>query len=160
MQARVNTSIALNVDLPPTMLDYAGVEIPDHYQGHSLRPLVAGETPSDWRTDFFCEHLMDYRPRSDTDGGIPKYEGVRGPRWVYARYFQQTPVHEFLHDLKNDPQQLKNLATDPAYEEQLEAARTRCDELRDGLGGEYSLEKFPLAPPRKPRQQRKKKAVK
>ena len=158
---QVNTSIALNVDLPATMLEYAGVKIPDHYQGHSLRPLVEGKTPGDWRTDFFCEHLMDYRPRPNSDdGGIPKYEGVRGPRWTYARYFQETPVFEFLHDLKNDPQQLKNLATDPSFKQQLETARKRCDELRDHLGEEYSLENFPLAQPRRPRQKPKNKQPK
>lgn len=149
LAGQVNTSVALNVDLPATMLEYAGVNIPDHYQGHSLRPLVEGTSPDNWRTDFFCEHLMDHRGTPGTkDTGIPKYEGVRGPRWTYARYFQETPVFEYLHDLKNDPQQLKNFATDPAFSKQLDAARKRCDALRDSLGGEYSLEKFPLAPRR------------
>jgi hypothetical protein len=36
--------------------------------------------------------------------------GKAGERYVYARYFTQRPVFGFLHDLKEDPQELKNLA--------------------------------------------------
>ncbi|MDP7051013.1 MAG: hypothetical protein QF600_03725, partial [Verrucomicrobiota bacterium] len=55
----------------------------------------------------------------------------------YARYFQQTPPHEYLHDLKNDPDQLKNLVNDPAYAKALKRMRKRCNALRDEYGGEY-----------------------
>ncbi len=44
---------------------------------------------------------------------IPKWEGIRGSRHVYARYFQQEPVYEFLHDLDQDPSQLTKLAGRP-----------------------------------------------
>ena len=60
---------------------------------------------------------------------IPKSEGVRGERWVYARYYEQEPQYEQLFDLRSDPLQLTNLAADPAFEQQLSAQRTRCDEL-------------------------------
>ena len=77
------------------------------------------------------------------NASIPKYEGVRGDRYVYARYFQNLPDGEFLHDLKDDPRQLKNLATNPEHAATLKKMRARCDELRDSLGGEYSLENVP-----------------
>ena len=73
---------------------------------------------------------------------IPKWEGVRGPRYVYARYFEQEPVFEYLHDLKTDPNQLKNLTTDPNYAKALAAARKRCDELRDDYGGKFDLQRI------------------
>jgi hypothetical protein len=50
---------------------------------------------------------------------------------VYARYFEQEPVYEFLHDLKTDPDQLVNLAADPGYSEILVAKKGRCDELKE-----------------------------
>ena len=81
---------------------------PQSYQGRDLTPLVYGRQPQSWRTDFFCEHLFD---RHD----IPKYEGVRGERYVYARYFENLPEGEFLHDLQTDPLELKNLVGDPKY---------------------------------------------
>ena len=42
-------------------------------------------------------------------------------------------LYEFLHDLKEDPDQLKNLAGDAKHGEVLKQMRARCDELR----GEY-----------------------
>lgn len=135
---RTDDRIVLNVDIAPTILDLAGVKIPERYQGHSLMPLVRGESPADWREDFFCEHLMEIDER------IPKWEGVRGTRYVYAKYFKQEPPYEFLHDLKVDPKQLKNFASDPDYAEVLKEQRARCIELRDQLGGPYSRGKFPI----------------
>jgi len=137
-----NEATALNIDIPATMLELAGVSVPDHYAGRSVVGLMKGRTPPDWRRDFFCEHLMDTGTR------IPKWEGVRGERYVYARYFQQEPVYEFLHDLKRDPDQLRNLASDPAHAAVLARMRARCDKLRDGYGGPFKPHK---RTPRKPR---------
>jgi len=126
----------LNVDIAPTIVALAGLVVPTLHQGRSLTPLVQGKAVPDWRTDFFCEHLFDH-------GAIPKWEGVRAQQWVYARYFEQSPPYEFLHDLKADPGQLKNLAFDPAFANVLDRMRRRCNELRDQYGGPYSHEKFP-----------------
>jgi arylsulfatase A-like enzyme len=125
-QRAVRDEMALNIDVPPTILQLAGVEIPTHYQGSSLTPLLQGKHVSDWRNDFFCEHLLD-------NPDIPKWEGVRGERYVYARYFEQEPVYEFLHDLETDPDQLVNLAADPEYSEILAAMSKRCDEFKETL---------------------------
>lgn len=119
----VRDEMALNIDIPATMLQLAGVEIPASYQGRSITPLLRGGGVREWRDDFFCEHLMD-------NPDIPKWEGVRGERYVYARYFEQEPVYEYLHDLKTDPDQLVNLAADPGYREILTAMSKRCDELK------------------------------
>ena len=83
-----------------------------------------GESPV-WRTDFLYEHHFAH-PR------IPKSEGVRGPRWTYARYYAEDPVYEELYDRWTDPQQARNLAADPDYKPVLEGLRRRCDELCEG----------------------------
>ncbi|MDP7288718.1 MAG: sulfatase [Phycisphaerae bacterium] len=129
-RGKVDDAVALNIDLTATMLDLAGITPPKHYGGRPLTAMLKGAAPADWRTDFFCEHLME---RHD----IPKWEGVRGPRYVYARYFGQKPQYEFLHDLKTDPDQLKNFASDPKYADTLKKMQTRCDELRETHGGPY-----------------------
>jgi hypothetical protein len=41
-----------------------------------------------------------------------------------------------------DPDQLKNLASDPKHAKELTAARKRCDELRDGYGGKFDLQRI------------------
>ena len=129
-RGRVVEPMALNVDLPSTFLDWAGVDVPEAYQGRSLRPIVRGERPAGWREDFFCEHVC-LAP-------LLTWEGVRGARYVYARYFDQQPVYEFLHDLKEDPEQLENLALNPACSDVLERMRRRCDELVSRYGGPLS----------------------
>lgn len=126
-RGRTVRSVALNVDLPATFLDWAGASVPASYQGRSLAPLVAGDEPSDWRREFFCEHV-DLAPHLT-------WEGVRGERYVYARYFDQQPAFEFLHDLQQDPDQLTNLAADPAAAALLTAMRRKCDTLVKSYGG-------------------------
>ncbi|MGI9244396.1 MAG: sulfatase-like hydrolase/transferase, partial [Verrucomicrobiales bacterium] len=113
----VRQEMALNVDIAPTLLSYASAELPQRYQGVPL----TGEIP---RRDFFCEHLMD-------NASIPKWEGVRDRRYVYARYFEQDPPFEFLHDLQQDPDEFVNLAADPASAAILKSMQERCDDLRD-----------------------------
>lgn len=126
-RGRVIRQMALNVDLPATFLDWAGVAIPKEYEGRSLAPLVAGESPADWRRHFFCEHV-DLAPTLT-------WEGIRGERYVYARYFDQQPPYEFLHDLESDPDELKNLASDDTHALVLQEMRALCDAEMNARGG-------------------------
>ena len=114
--------LALNIDVAPTILELAGVPIPDLVQGHSLVPLFEDDPVPDWRTEFFCEHLFE---RAD----IPKSEGLRTADTKYLRYFEQDPVYEELYDLRADPHESVNLAADPRHAELLAAMRRKCDRL-------------------------------
>lgn len=117
---KVAKPMALNIDIPATILDVAGVDVPDHYQGRPLTPVLDGKTPDDWRTDFLCEHLMNHK-------SIPKWEGVRSETFIYGRYFEQDDP-EVLHDLVNDPDELVNLAKDPEHAETLAEMRAKTDD--------------------------------
>lgn len=128
VRGRTVKEMAMNLDLPATFLDWAGVKVPESYQGRSLAPIVRGqELSKPWRDEFFCEHVI-LAPTLT-------WEGVRGSRYKYARYFDQKPVYEFLHDLEKDPDELKNLANDPEYAETLKEMRNRCDRYVDYYGG-------------------------
>ncbi len=114
-------SLSLNLDLAPTLLDYAGLAAPPSMQGRSLRPLVSSHTaPDDWRDEFFFEH--HYAP-----GIIPPSEGVRTSRWAYLRWLAPNPELEELYDLAADPLQTRNLAADPTHQDVL--ARLRAARL-------------------------------
>ena len=127
---RVEAKMALNVDVSPTLLEMAGVAIPKELQGRSLVPLLKGEVPRDWRTDFFYEHLFERK-------NIPKSEGVRTERYTYVRWFEQKPVVEELYDHLADFEQVKNLIADPKFSDVRDALRKRTTELRDQYGGPY-----------------------
>lgn len=118
--------MALNIDLAPTVLDYAGVRAPADMQGRSLRELVHG-TARVWRTDWFYEHHFTY------DGKIPEVEGVRTERWKYMRYTGVSPAVEELYDLRSDPLETRDLSRSQKHAERLAQFRQRWGQLRDEL---------------------------
>jgi arylsulfatase A-like enzyme len=103
--------MALNIDVAPTLLSYAGVEAP-HMQGRDLSGLVRGENVP-WRTEWFYEHLFEH-------DWIPKTEGVRTLTHKYTRYFDTTPRFEEMFDLQRDPLEEMNLIKSPAHQTHLE----------------------------------------
>jgi len=115
---RVVKDLVLNIDLAPTLLDYAGVSLPSIYQGESLLPLLRSED-TEWRKEVLTEHLWD---RDD----IPQTESVRTRKWKYIRY-QQHPEYEELYNLKDDPQEAINLALEDKYQKQMTDLRRLCD---------------------------------
>ena len=123
---KVVNSMSLNLDIPATIMDYAGLDIPEQYQGGSLVPIVKNSSNGNWRSDFIIEHRMDHEQ-------IPKFVGLRDPRYVYARYYEQDPPYEYLHDLEKDPEQLVNLADDQNYAEIMNTKRARCLEMESRL---------------------------
>ncbi len=124
-RGRSVTPMALNIDLAPTMLDYAGVAVPNTMQGRSLRPLVEGLAPA-WRADWFYEHHT--LPKI-----IPPSEGVRTEHWAYLRWMGREPVVEELYDLRADPLQEHNLAGRPEHRAMLARLGARWEELRKSL---------------------------
>ncbi|MFK7910540.1 MAG: sulfatase-like hydrolase/transferase [Akkermansiaceae bacterium] len=101
------SQIVLNIDIPATILDYAGATIPSAMQGRSMKPIMAGNFPSDWRISFFHDHPA-------VSGGVYKNEGVRTENFVYTRYPNNGNVKQ-LYDVTVDPYQRTNLANDPRY---------------------------------------------
>jgi len=100
------SQMVLNFDIPATILDYAGVTQPAVMQGRSLRPIVEGNPPVDWRTVFLHDH-----PAIAT---VFLNEGVRTESFSYTRYPNNGNVKQ-LYDVTVDPYQRTNLADDPRY---------------------------------------------
>jgi len=121
---------ALNVDVAPTLLDLAGLPASKNMQGRSLSALLRGERPGDWRTDFFYEHHAMHHLLKNP---IPVTEGVRTERWKYTRWLTAEPLFEELFDLQADPEEMKNLAAEPAHSAELEKLRARWAELGAAL---------------------------
>jgi arylsulfatase A-like enzyme len=117
MQGKRLKELVLNIDIAPTLLDFAGAKVPKGMDGRSLRPLLLGR-PVTWRQDFFYEHHFHNK------GTIARTEGVRTQDWAYMTYFDVKPPPEELYDLRRDPLQEHNLAADLDHRQQLEAMRT------------------------------------
>ncbi len=89
--------MVLNMAVPATILDAAGVAVPEAYQGVSLLGYTRGEAPAADREAFLCEHLWELDE-------IPSSEGIRTERWKYMRY-RFIPGREELYDLAADSEE-------------------------------------------------------
>lgn len=116
LKGRVLEQTVTHLDIPATILDLAGLQIPEKYQGVTLTPLLNGEDPNSWRTDLYCEHHYNHNR-------IPKWFGVRDDRYTYANYYEKKI--EVLYDRQDDPTQLANVAGDPNYGDVLAELRQR-----------------------------------
>lgn len=135
----VQKEMVLNIDIPLTLLDLAGVDVPEQMQGRSLVPLLLeSDQVLGWRDDIFVEHLMD--PNSN-DFHIPRHEGIRTANgWKYALYPDYG--YEELYWLGADPWEEENLANDPTYEDKLILLRSRTVEFRRLYSGEMFIDGF------------------
>jgi arylsulfatase A-like enzyme len=90
-------------DVMPTLLDAAGLPVPDSVTGQSVLPLMRGETASriGWRDALHGEHQSRY----PTFGGMHYLTDGR-EKYVW---FSQTG-EELLFDLEEDPHELHDLA--------------------------------------------------
>ena len=112
--------IALNIDIAPTILSFAGVPVPQQMQGVDLLSLLDGTTPA--RTDFFYEHTFQKTPK------LPRVEGVVTTGIKYMKYIEHG--YEELYDIPHDPHETQNVAEDPAFKDELAKLRQRYDELK------------------------------
>lgn len=120
-------AMVLNVDIAPTMLDLAGVEVPDWMQGRSIVPLLTGES-SDWRKDWFYGYYEFPAVHS-----VRKHRGVRTERYKLIHYFDEPEEFE-LYDLAADPEERNNLYGEPEVAELQKQLKQRLEELRRELG--------------------------
>ncbi|NBB83649.1 MAG: sulfatase-like hydrolase/transferase [Alphaproteobacteria bacterium] len=119
---RIEQPVSL-VDLPPTLLDAAGIDVPDAMQGRSILPLLRGGD-ADWPEEAFIQISESHTGRA-----------VRTGRWKYAvaappdaedgagaasRYEEA-----FVYDLKHDPYELCNLVGFESHSEVRRVMRQR-----------------------------------
>jgi len=121
-QATCEKLVNIGVDILPTLLDAAGLEIPRELPGHSLLPLALGEPIEQWRDFVVVEN--DMVQTGKVDGFKPTMQGrmVRSQGYKYCVY-EYGRRREALYDMENDPGETVNLAYDPKYREVVLAHR-------------------------------------
>jgi arylsulfatase A-like enzyme len=114
--------MVLNIDIAPTFLQLGGVPTPKEVQGESLLPLFKNKSAS-WRTAALFEYFVD-PPYTR----FPAWKAARTEDWIYVRYQGEKGMDE-LFNLKKDPLQMHNLATDPKAAKDLKKMERELDAL-------------------------------
>ena len=125
----VNNRIVSLVDFAETFLDVAGVPSPADMQGHSLVPLLRGETPEDWRTSLYYHYYEFPQPHR-----VRPHYGVVTDRYKLIHYYKPDVDDWELLDREQDPLEVKNYYDDPAYAETVQKLRTELARLRTEVG--------------------------
>ena len=129
----VNEDIILNVDFAPTFLEYGGMEIPGRVQGASICPLLAGDTPSNWRDIMYYRYFMH-----QGEHNVYAHYGVRTKRHKLIYYYRDDPGPQEweLFDLEEDPAELMNVYGEGRYAETVRVLQARLKKLRSEFGDE------------------------
>jgi len=80
-RGRTSNALVQTIDIAPTILAIAGIEIPVSYQGKDLTGLLAGKEP-EVRSVLYTENLWS------TQFGNPRCEAVQDKNWKYIRYYK------------------------------------------------------------------------
>jgi N-acetylglucosamine-6-sulfatase len=115
-------SMVLNIDLAPTILELARVQVPTEMQGKSWLPCLQG---TDIRKHFIYEYFQESRyPRT------PTTIAIRGVRFKYVEYpLAEGEISEF-YDIQHDPNEWFNLAMNPAYADKIDYLKKRLEWLK------------------------------
>ncbi|WP_214631204.1 sulfatase family protein [Paenibacillus agaridevorans] len=135
------------IDLLPTVLDAAGIEIPEEVQGMSLMPVCRGERTvhrTEAHSQYFCGsiHVEPALMIRDHDFKLTVYpeqesihEKLYGDHYLkYSAFFDQPLVEGELYDLRNDPYEERNLFGDPDYAQQQARLQFKLAHWKEGLG--------------------------
>ena len=120
----VNRDMILNVDFAPTILDIAGTKAHEEMQGRSFLTLLNGKTPKDWRQSMYYRY---YYSHFKTE---PHY-GVRTTTHKLI-YFDGIGQWE-LFDLEKDPNEMRNVYDDPAYQDVVRELKRELQRLQKKL---------------------------
>lgn len=133
--------VNVGIDTLPTMLDFAGIELPRQFKGRSLKPVCESATVANWR-DYIVvsNHMVQGAvPRGGTE--VPRCRGrmVRTVDHKYAVY-DLGEHRESLVDMENDPHETRNLARDPEHEHVLKKHRALLRKYAAETGDSEAVE--------------------
>jgi arylsulfatase A-like enzyme len=138
----VSDEMVLNIDVAPTLLDLAGIEVPEIMDGKSMKPLIQGKQ-TDWRDHFFFEHYC-------SPCMVPSYIARNvGVRFRDAKYLQWIDVNavpgntiEEYYDLSKDSMEAENLINEGNYSSNVQHARETFENWRRENPSTFQFDPF------------------
>lgn len=121
--------MCLNIDIAPTLLELAGISVPEYMQGRSLLPLLKNQAVENWRKSFLFEYFVD----DAYPYAGPTQLTVRTERYKLVDCLPENEFDE-LYDLKRDPGEMKNLISIPRYVKIVKKLRFELERLKKETG--------------------------
>ena len=128
--------IISNIDFAPTLLDMAGVNIPENVQGKSFFQNLKENTSKDWRQSMYY-HYYEYPYYHRVQ---PHY-GIRDQRYKLIHFYYNIDLWEF-YDLRNDPSEINNLIDNPSHASLINRLKTELYQLKKSYGNNMSIEEL------------------
>ena len=122
-------NLVSQIDILPTMLDYAQIESEADFTGESLRSIM--DDPSAVGRDYLVVELADYKPDSTRKGRM-----LRLNQYKYNIY---STGEEQLFNLQSDPGEMQNLIRNREYEEIRQACRDSLQIWAQSTKDEFAL---------------------
>ena len=122
-----------NIDIAPTVLELAGVEVPKDVQGKSFVKNLSGKTPENWRQSMYY-HYYEYPFWHHVQ---PHY-GIRTERYKLIHFYYDVDVWE-LYDLKKDPLELNNLINSKKHAGLVKQLKEELYKLKSDYGNNMTL---------------------
>ena len=124
---QIVTEMVQNLDYAPTLLNLAQIEIPKDMQGKSLKPLLFSEEEETqkWNRDAVYYHYYEY-PAVHM---VKRHYGLVSEDYKLAHFYYDVDEWE-LYDRKEDPQEINNVISDPAYTEVVIELKEKLAEMR------------------------------
>lgn len=127
--------LVLNLDLAPTILEAAGLEVPADMQGRSLLPLMSTTPQKEWRKSIYY-HYYEF-PYGWHN--VKKHYGIRTDRYKLIHFYNDIDAWE-LYDLQADPKEINNIYDDPNRKELVDSLKRELGRLREEFGDTVRLE--------------------
>jgi arylsulfatase A-like enzyme len=124
----VDNHLVSNLDFAETFLDAAGAKVPEEMQGKSLRPILKGESPADWRKSFYYHYYEFPGPHS-----VRRHYGVVTDQHKLVHFYESGVDYWELFDRKADPKELTSFYGKADYVDVQKELKAELDRLRKDL---------------------------
>jgi arylsulfatase A-like enzyme len=125
-----------NIDHAPTLLDIAGVQVPNDMHGRSMVPLLSSKRTTNWRKALYY-HYHEF----PGEHSVRRHFGIHDGRYKLIRFYYDIDEWEF-YDLENDPHEINNIFGHPEYTGIIEGLKSNLRELMVFYDDEKALEIF------------------
>lgn len=134
-----STMVSNGLDLYPTLLKIAGIDIPDYLPGEDLSAHFLMETEADPVTREYVVTELDQKVYKSNNPGFYNGRMVVTEKFKYF-LFDQGYNKEQLFDLVNDPGELNPVTYDPAYHDDLLACREMLREWINTHNDDFDMD--------------------